>query len=164
MISDIALTPEESLGLPIDSECCLTATVTEDGSPVVGTNVHFEIIAGPQAGLTHDALTDANGEAVFCSVGAVEGVDTIVASFVDGAGATQSSNQAVCEFVAECHLVIGNGTGPSGAWQPDYHVFFPEVGDIQESHAVLMDDIPSFPLPSVTLQTISPTWSSAWRS
>jgi len=148
VISDITLTPEESLGLALGSECCLTATVTEDDVPLMGETVHFEIIAGPQSPQSADIVTDVNGEAVFCYSGFVEGVDTIVASFEDSGGTTQSSNQAVCEFIAECHLVIGSDSGSSGAWQPDYHVFHPQVGQVQESHPVLMDDIPAFPLPS----------------
>ena len=47
----------------------------------------------------------------------------------------------------ECHLVIGTGPGTDeffGSW----HWFDTQVGNVVESHPVLLNDIPSFPLPA----------------
>ena len=114
VISDIKLTPEFATNV-LGSIHTVTATVTEDGLPVVGTSVQFEIISGPHAGLAAAAATDSNGEATFSYSGSSVGVDTIVATFVDSLGATQTSNQALKEWVSPIATIDNGCPGTQGA-------------------------------------------------
>lgn len=61
----------------------VTATVLTDGAPAPGVDVSFEVTDGPNAGLTGDDVTDANGEATFTFTSDFPGIDTIVASYDD---------------------------------------------------------------------------------
>jgi hypothetical protein len=71
----------------------LTATVQDDnGNPIQGESVHFEVTSGPNAGTSGDAVTDANGEAQFTYTSSTTGTDHIVASFTDSQG-THTSNE-----------------------------------------------------------------------
>lgn len=73
----------------------LTAKVQDDtGAPVVGSTVTFTITSGPNAGETGTAVTDANGEAIWSYSSTKEGTDTIVASVVNAADKTFTSNEA----------------------------------------------------------------------
>ena len=58
----------------------VTATLTDDGSPLIGTSVAFEILDGPHAGTTGVATTNASGQADFAWTGTAAGTDTIRAS------------------------------------------------------------------------------------
>ena len=75
----------------------LQATVS-DPSPaptataVDGITVTFTATAGPNAGKTMQAVTDANGVATISYTSATVGTDTWEASFVDSAQATETSN------------------------------------------------------------------------
>lgn len=72
----------------------LTGKIQDDkGIPVVGKEVTFEIIAGPNIGKTGSDISDANGEVTFAYVGYAEGKDTIVARFTDDAGKLITSNE-----------------------------------------------------------------------
>jgi Bacterial Ig-like domain (group 1) len=63
---------------PAGQEHCVTATVTDaDGAPVPGVTVQFSVSGANTAG--GSAVTDANGQAVFCYTGTVAGLDTITA-------------------------------------------------------------------------------------
>ena len=100
VISDIDLTPEDDVN-PIGTPHTVTATVNQNGVPVVGTTVTFTVIAGPHTGATGTDVTDANGEATFTYVGTAVGKDFIEATFVDSLGRTQRSNRATKDWVAE---------------------------------------------------------------
>ena len=77
----IVLSPAEAVN-PVGAPHTVTAKVQDDtGAPVVGVTVTFTITAGPNAGVTDTAVTDANGEATFTYVSALEGTDTIQACF-----------------------------------------------------------------------------------
>lgn len=79
---------------PVGTPHTLTARVQDDnGAPVVGREVTFTVVSGPNAGLNGTGTTDANGEATFTYTGALPGTDLIEASFVDSQGAVQRSNQ-----------------------------------------------------------------------
>ncbi len=98
LISAITLTPGTADN-PAGTDHTVTATVVNlplPGTPVVGTTVTFLVTTGPNAGATDTDVTDANGEATFTytSDGSL-GTDTIVATFVDGSGATKTSNTAI---------------------------------------------------------------------
>jgi hypothetical protein len=84
----------------------VTAEVTTDDpdpeTPVVGTLVTFEIIAGPNSGDTDTDTTDGSGMATFTYTGdGGVGIDTIEATFVDSTGATQRSNRVTKEWTDE---------------------------------------------------------------
>lgn len=57
-----------------------TATLTENSSPIADFEVHFEVTAGPNAGVTGSQSTDESGTASFTYTGTDVGVDTIVAT------------------------------------------------------------------------------------
>ena len=103
VISDIDLAPEDDVNI-VGTTHTVTATVTVDdpvpGTPVVGTLVTFNVIAGPNAGDNGTDTTDANGEASFTYTGnGGVGTDIIEATFVDGDGNTQRSNRVEKEWV-----------------------------------------------------------------
>ena len=76
---------------PIGDSHTVTATVTDDdGNPISGRTVDFEITSGPNAGLMGSDVTDAGGEASFTYVGDICGSDTIVAT--DDLGEFPDSN------------------------------------------------------------------------
>lgn len=90
-VPGIDLTPAAADNeLASGTEHTVTATVTAgDAGPVAGVTVEFEIVSGPNGGLTGSDVTDANGEATFTwAPGAVDsdhlGVDTVTATFTDG--------------------------------------------------------------------------------
>jgi Bacterial Ig-like domain (group 1) len=118
VISNIALTPVEATN-PLGAEHTLTATVTEDEKPVVGTTVTFEVIAGPNKGLKGTALTNEEGKATFSYTSSVPGTDVIHATFVDAEERTETSNTAEKTWVEEespCTEAHGVGhTPPRGA-------------------------------------------------
>ena len=62
---DILLTPTDATN-PVDTDHTVTALVQDDdGNPIAGRDVEFEITAGPNAGQVGTGTTDANGEATF---------------------------------------------------------------------------------------------------
>lgn len=91
VISDIKLAPKTATN-PIGTSHTVTATVSENNAPVVGTTVTFNVISGPHAGLMGTDSTDGSGNASFSYTGTSAGVDTIHATFVDSEGKTQTSN------------------------------------------------------------------------
>lgn len=85
---------------PTGTTHTLTASVQDDdGNPVVGRQVDFEVVSGPHAGTTGSDTTDASGEATFSYLGSTAGNDVIVASFVDSLGETQTSNEAIKRWI-----------------------------------------------------------------
>ena len=115
VISDIDLTPASATN-DIGTSHTVTATVTTDdpdpGTPVVGTTVTFEVVAGPHTGTTGTDATNASGEAEFSYTGTTAGTDTIEATFVDAAGRTQRSNRVEKTWVAG--EICGNGIDDDG--------------------------------------------------
>jgi hypothetical protein len=57
-------------------------------NPVPSVVVTFGIISGPNAGLTGQATTDANGSATFSWSSQVAGTDTVQASIANATGGT----------------------------------------------------------------------------
>lgn len=92
-LEGIILAPASSIN-PFNTSHTVTATVAGTGDPVVGRNVTFKVVSGPNAGLTSSVLTDSNGQASFTYKTSLSpGTDTIEASFVNSQGATVTSNQ-----------------------------------------------------------------------
>jgi len=98
VISDITLSPESATNL-VGTSHTLTAVVEEDGAPIAGTEVTFEIVGGPNTGWTSTAVTNASGEAFWTYSSAVVGTDTIQATYVSTAGVPQRSNRVTKEWV-----------------------------------------------------------------
>lgn len=88
---------------PLNTNHTVTALVQDDdGNPVEGTLVEFEVVSGPNAGETYSELTDANGHAFFTYLGdGGEGFDEIEACFTSSTGAYLCSNILVKEWAGE---------------------------------------------------------------
>jgi hypothetical protein len=146
VISDIDLNPVNTLGIPVGVVKKLTATVIEDGVPISGALVTFNVIAGPCVGDMDTDTTDINGEASFSYTCNTAGIDTVVASYTDSGGFLQTSNQAFCEWVSECFLVVGNGAG-NALFTPSYHTLTTQVDQVEAYYPVLLNSIPTFVIP-----------------
>lgn len=110
---------------PVGTQHTVTATVQDDqGAPIAGREVTFEIVSGPHVGLTDTDTTDATGEATFSYTGTSAGTDVIIATMLDTAGARVTSNEVTKkwtpeepdeeEFVPEPSTVVLLGGGLAG--------------------------------------------------
>lgn len=80
----------------------LTATVTIDGEPAEGVDLILEVISGPHASLTEQAVSDSAGIAVFSYEGVASGTDLIqVSGDIDGDGDVEVSNVATKEWIPQ---------------------------------------------------------------
>lgn len=77
MPTTIQLAPKTATN-PVDTEHCVVATVTQNGDPVEGADVNFDVTGANEE--SEVVSTDQNGEAKFCYTGINAGDDTIVAS------------------------------------------------------------------------------------
>lgn len=91
-LESIVLAPVSSTN-PVNTSHTVNATVSGTGDPVVGRNVTFTVVSGPNTGLTSTILTDSNGQASFTYTSNSIGTDTIEASFVNSQEETVTSNQ-----------------------------------------------------------------------
>jgi hypothetical protein len=89
----ITLAPLSASNL-VGTQHTITATVVDNlGNPVAGRLVDFQIVPGPNAGLSGSGTTDTQGQAIFTYNGlGGPGTDSIEARFVDSQGNTQVSN------------------------------------------------------------------------
>ena len=88
----ILLTPSET-NAEVGETVTLTANVQDDArDPVSGRAVTFEIVSGPNAGVTDTDVTDPLGRAFFSYTSAVNGSDVVQATFTDSNG-DPTSNQ-----------------------------------------------------------------------
>ncbi len=94
----IVLAPATASG-EINKQHSVTATVQDDsGNPVIGRDVAFSIISGPNAGKNVVVMTDGAGKAVYSYTGTMVGIDTIVEKFTNSNGDTFSSNEVKKEW------------------------------------------------------------------
>ncbi len=121
---DILLGPVSAVR-PVGDTHTVFATLQDDnGSPIVGRLVTFEVTAGPHAGLTGIATSDLTGNASFSFVGATWGTDTLVARFTDSQGATETSNSVSVSWFSALLLCppdvsqVWNGGIPAGQADP----------------------------------------------
>ena len=149
VISDIDLTPDGAVN-NIGETHTVTAVVTVDdplpGTPVVGTTVTFEVIAGPHIAATGTDVTDGTGSASFSYVGTAVGIDTIEATFVDGLGRTQRSNRVTKEWEDAVDTTppvltyfgeaVNEATGPDGA----VHTYVATATDDEDPALVVVCD------------------------
>jgi hypothetical protein len=92
---------------PVGTDHTVTATVQDDdGNPITGRTVDFEVTAGPNSGLMASATTDAGGEATFTWSSSAAGTDIVVASTVDSEGEPLVSNEAQKTWVTESECDI----------------------------------------------------------
>jgi hypothetical protein len=118
------LTPKEATNCT-NEDHTVTATVLDDeDQPVVATNVSFEILSGPNIGVTFSTDTDVNGQAEYTFSSASGGTDVIEACFFDPEQAehcdTARKTWEVCNEPPVCEEAT-----PTRAclWPPnhDYH-------------------------------------------
>lgn len=122
----IVLTPNSGTALVGDTQGATALVQAEDGTRVPNRLVTFEVTAGPDAGRTGSALTDLDGQARFDLVGVDTGVDAVVASFVNNAGATVVSNPVTRAWVrAEGCPTCPPGVAETVIAGHDFDVAFP---------------------------------------
>lgn len=121
---DILLGPVSAVR-PVGDTHTVTATLQDDnGAPIAGRAVTFEVTAGPQSGLTATNFSDANGNASFAFVGGSSGTDFLVAKFTNSQGAIETSNTARVDWFSatlNCppdFSQIWNGGIPAGQAHP----------------------------------------------
>ncbi len=92
---------------PVGTDHTVTATVQDDdGNPISGRGIDFEITAGPNSGLTAMATTGADGKASFTWSSAAPGTDIVVASTVDSQGDPLVSNEAQKTWTSEAECDV----------------------------------------------------------
>lgn len=121
VISDITLSPGTAEN-PVGTSHTLTATVTEDGTPLPSVPVTFTVIAGPHAGTSGNGVTGVDGTATFSYTGTSLGTDTIEAGFVDSQGNTQRSNRVEKTWVEDPNQPPDCTATPSSdrLWPPNH--------------------------------------------
>jgi hypothetical protein len=128
-VPTIELSPPTAINeLMPDATHTVTALVTADSyGPVSGVPIQFEVISGPNMGMTGSGVTDANGEAPFTygpgsTVSPADlGTDTIQASFTNMDGTVvYGSATATKEWVDTTPPVAAcvEGVNPSGKHIP----------------------------------------------
>ena len=118
LVSGAAVVGEGAILTPISAtnpvgapHTVTAALVTDLGDPIVGRNVDFNVLSGPNAGVSGSGITDVNGEATFTYTSFLVGLDTIQASFLNSQNVTVYSNTVTKTwelFVAFC---FGDGKG-----------------------------------------------------
>ncbi len=102
---------------PIGAAHTVVATVTNDLSqPVVGRDVNFTILSGPNQGVSGIVATGANGQAQFTYTGTGgAGTDQIQASFLDSQSQTRVSNLVTQDWTPLCnlHFTVKLDTNPT---------------------------------------------------
>jgi hypothetical protein len=94
----------------------LTATVVDDnGDPVNGATVHFNVSSGPNSGSTGTGTTNSAGQATFTYTSAAPGTDVVQASFSDANGTHTSNTSSVTWLPLATVLTY------TGATSADYH-------------------------------------------
>jgi len=104
---------------PTGAKHTITATLqNNNGQPIANRQVHFEIISGPNSGMTSNVNTDASGHANFSYTSNQTGADEIQASFTDSQGHTNISNTVIAEWfsannapIASCQNVTVSADG-----------------------------------------------------
>jgi hypothetical protein len=98
----LVLEPESATNILGTTHIVKAVLTNDNGTPVANETITFNVSAGPFAGLSGTAITDANGTATW-SYGITPGTDTIVAT-----GGGETSNEATKTWEAP-----GNNTSES---------------------------------------------------
>jgi hypothetical protein len=153
--SNITLEPLTATN-PTGSEHTVTATVTENGQPVEGAEVTFDVLSGPHAGTGGVDLTDANGQATFTYLGLFEGTDTLQASYefqkqtqesntvekiwVDlGATTLELEPRTAVNPVGTSHCVVATALDAASNPKADITVYFTVTGSVAASGSETTD-------------------------
>jgi Bacterial Ig-like domain (group 1) len=103
----------------VGQSATVTATLTNTcGQPLSGALVNFQVISGPNKGLTGAGTTDSNGQASFTYSSTQPGTDTLQASVTNPAGTITSNTVTVTwtlTFASGGSFVIGDLENHSGA-------------------------------------------------
>lgn len=107
----------------VGQSATVTATFTNTcNQPLSGTTVNFQVISGPNTGLTGSGVTDSTGQASFTYSSTEPGTDTLQASVTNPAGTITSNTVTVTwtlAFASGGSFVIGdleNHAGASVLW------------------------------------------------
>jgi ABC-type transport system substrate-binding protein len=92
----LSLAPQAAVK-KVGTQHTVTATFTDNGSPVAGAAVSFDVVSGPNAGTTGSATTQANGQAAFTYSSAATGTDDVRARAMRD-GQTFVSNTATVDW------------------------------------------------------------------
>ncbi len=134
---------------PAGTAAALTAVLTDaSNQPLPNVTVHFSITAGPNHGMSGQAVTDATGRAPFGYTGTVVGTDTVQASFTNATGVTLKSNLATVVWQSPYGLAVfvgyADNTRPLPAfpvpWQGDPNVLFIGGAPPFDAGAVRLDN------------------------
>jgi uncharacterized repeat protein (TIGR01451 family) len=105
-VRQIDLTPDSATN-PVGTSHTVTATVREDGEPVVETEVEFLVLSGPNAGKSGSDFTDGAGQATFTYTDTGgPGTDSIQAFYFSGSETEEESNVVTKTW-------LGAGSSPS---------------------------------------------------
>jgi hypothetical protein len=118
----IVLGPTDGSGF-VGQSHTVTATLQDDlGRALANRTVTFKVTAGPHAGKTGTATSNAQGKATFTYTGSAAGTDELQASFVKSSGQTATSNLARMKWtqqnqapVALCQNLMLNADAACGA-------------------------------------------------
>jgi hypothetical protein len=105
----------------VGTTASVSATFTDPcGDPLAGVAVEFLATSGPNAGVSGEGITDANGTATFSYSSVAPGSDTLHASVTNAVGFTTSSNEVNVSWIVEYapgggSFVIGNEGAGIGA-------------------------------------------------
>jgi hypothetical protein len=105
----ILLTQETDVN-PVGTNHTVTAHLQDDaGAPLVGKTVTFTVISGPNQGKTGNAVTDANGHALFTYLGdGGVGFDQIQACFINSLQQEECSNILTKEWIGSENVPVSN--------------------------------------------------------
>jgi RHS repeat-associated protein len=96
---------------PVGAIYTASAVALDAGNePLVGVTVDFSVLAGPDAGKTGQARTDASGLASFSFAGAAPGTDTLQATLPNQSGAATVSNQVTVLWLPQVTLSLSPAT------------------------------------------------------
>jgi RHS repeat-associated protein len=133
----------------------LTATVTDpNGQPLPNVRVTFGATAGPNAGKSGTAVTNASGVASFTYASTIAGTDSWAATILNLSGGTAASNPVIVQWqpLAGLGLAVGyadnlrpNPTFPT-PWQGDPNILFIGVGPVFDAGAVRLDNTTGSPM------------------
>jgi RHS repeat-associated protein len=102
----LALLPAAAAN-PLGALYTATAAATDaGGSALVGVTVLFTVASGPNAGLTAQAVTDANGLATFSYTGTTAGTDMLSASITNASGAIIQSSSVTALWLPTVQLAL----------------------------------------------------------
>ena len=153
---DFLLTPALAIAAA-SNPYVLTALVTDGGGqPQPNVTVRFQVVAGPNALLTLQAVSDAAGRAVISYTSTFSGTDTWQASIPNASGGAKTSNLAAVTWpaLAGLDLFVGyaDDLRPSPTfptpWQGSPNVLFlGNRGNDFDGGAVRLDNTTDAPIP-----------------